>query len=93
MKKLWFWLIIVLIVIYVFGMLYYDSKLKKGASLSPQTCSCFYQEGEFFTGGMIVTDIKKDTCVAANTCNLGYCIIEYGNPASEERFTTTVFCK
>lgn len=92
MKRGWFVFIVLVVLAYIFGMFYYDSK-NQNASLSPGSCSCSYEEGEFFSNSMIVTDIKKNTCIATDICTRGYCIIEYGNPNGNERFTSTVLCE
>lgn len=92
MKRGWFVFIVLVVLAYVFGMFYYDSKNKE-TNLSPGSCGCSYEEGDSFSNSMIVTGIMKDTCIATNICTRGYCIIEYGDPNSNERFTSTVLCE
>jgi hypothetical protein len=93
MKRGWFIFAIVVVLVYIFGMIYYDSRVKNTNFSPPGSCRCSYNEGDFFSNSMIVIDIKKDTCIATDMCTRGYCIIEYGNPLSSERFTSTVLCR
>ncbi len=90
MKKVWFVVILLLVAFYFVGMFFYEYS---GASFSPKTCGCSYEVGESFSGSMIVTEIKKDTCVTTNVCNRGYCIIEYSDPNGLESFSQTVLCE
>ncbi|MGV8131642.1 MAG: hypothetical protein ACP5N7_06100 [Candidatus Pacearchaeota archaeon] len=90
MKRVWL-VILLLMAFYFVGMLFYEYGF--GANLSPKNCSCSYEVGESFLGSMVVTEIKKDTCVTTNICNRGYCIIEYSDPKGLESFSQTVLCE
>lgn len=84
-------MILLLVASYFGGMFFYEYSLD--ANLSPKTCGCSYEVGDSFLGSMVVTEIKKDTCVTTNICNRGYCIIEYSDPNGLESFSQTVLCE
>lgn len=92
MKKVWFVVVLLLVAFYFAGMIFYNYIFDRG-SFSPKNCSCSYEVGDSFLDSMVVTEIKKDTCVTTNICNRGYCIIEYSDPNGLESFSETVLCE